>query len=101
MKEAVKAVLPTSVANQYFELRGKIRLQKVPVRAFDTRDLRTLSSVDLSSGVSDPDIAKTWEEDHRAISAHCREGELNMGVNPGDRLAIYALILVVAAAEGA
>ena len=93
LKQTVKAVLPESVTHQYFELRGKIRLQKVPVRTFDTRNLRSLSSVDLSRGFSDPEIAKAWDEDHRAISNLYREGELNMGVNPGDRRAIYSLVM--------
>lgn len=93
LKQTVKAVLPESVTHQYFELRGKIRLQKVPIRTFDTRNLRSLSSVDLSRGFSDPEISKAWDEDHRAISALYREGELNMGVNPGDRRAIYSLVM--------
>jgi predicted O-methyltransferase YrrM len=49
--------------------------------------------VDLARGFCDPEIAKAWEEDHCAISALYREGELNMGVNPGDRRAIYSLIM--------
>ncbi|MEE1612153.1 O-methyltransferase [Microvirga sp. CF3016] len=93
LKEAVKTVLPTSVTNQYFELRGKIRLQKIPVRAFDTRNLRRFSSVDISHGFSDPEIAKAWEDDHQAISQLYRAGELTMGVNPGDRRAIYSLVM--------
>jgi predicted O-methyltransferase YrrM len=93
LKQTVKAVLPKSITNQYFELRGKIRLQKVPVRTFDARNLRSFSSVDLSRGFSDPEIAKAWDEDHRAISTLYREGELNMGVNPGDRRAIYSLVM--------
>jgi len=93
LKQAVKAVLPESVTHQYFEMRGKIRLQKVPVRTFDTSNLRPLSSVDLSRTFSDPEIAKAWDEDHRVISTLYREGELNMGVNPGDRRAIYYLVM--------
>jgi predicted O-methyltransferase YrrM len=93
LKEAVKTVLPVSVTNQYFELRGKIRLRKIPVRVFDTTNLRTLSSVDISRGFSDPEIAKAWEEDHQAISRLYRAGELAMGVNPGDRRAVYSLVM--------
>jgi hypothetical protein len=100
-KEAIKTVLLTSVTNQYFELRGKIRLQKIPVRIFDTRNLRRFSSVDISRGFSDPEIAKAWEEDHRAIAQLHRAEELTMGVNPGGAACHLFSCHVAAAAERA
>src|SRR5215204_5587514 len=93
LKQAVKSVLPANFKNQYVDIKGQIRLRRVPIRVFDSKNLRLFSSVDLARCFSDPEIIKGWEKDHRAISAHYGERELNYGVNPGDRRAIYSLVM--------
>ncbi len=95
LKQAVKAVLPRPIVSQCIEIKDRLRLGRVPSREFQGRNLRSLSSVSLPRIFSDPEINAAWEEDHARISAFYPQEEIALGVNPGDRRAIYFLIMAL------
>lgn len=93
LKEAVKSVLPSYFADQYMNIRGKVRLGNVPQRKFEDGNLRSISISELANFFSDPKTTAAWKEDHSIINALYRGEEINMGVNPEDRRAIYHLVM--------
>jgi predicted O-methyltransferase YrrM len=95
MKEAAKAILPIPVLDWYASTVGKLQLLKVPMRRFDARNLRSLASLDLSRIFSDPVINAAWEQDHATIVALFGDGDYSEGVNPGDRRALYFLVMAL------
>jgi predicted O-methyltransferase YrrM len=88
---AVKRFIPVALkqpVRDYLDARSW-RLQ--PRLAFDATQLRVVSSGDLKSAMIDPAIGSTFAEDHRKIASVYGIGEIEGGVNPGDRRAIYHL----------
>ncbi len=74
----------------------RLRLEQVPQKSFDAGNLRSVASLDLSRFFFDPEIVAAWEEDHAKIaSLFYPDKELFFGVNPGDRRAIYFLIMAL------
>jgi predicted O-methyltransferase YrrM len=93
LKQAIAAILPQPVLNQYQEIVDRLRLEKVPQKSFDAGKLRSLASLNLTRFFADPEIVAAWEEDHATISGLYHDKEFLGGVNLGDRRAIYFLIM--------
>ena len=91
IKESVRATLPASIWNRYVELR----LRKVAHRQFDSGNLRSLTSLELSRIFSDTAIAAAYAEDQPTVAALFGDVDKFGGVNPGDRRAIYFLIMAL------
>jgi predicted O-methyltransferase YrrM len=74
---------------------GLLRLQKVPTKRFDAGNLRSLASPELCRIFHDPVIIAAWEEDDATIANFFGRGDYRGGVNPGDRRALYFLIMAL------
>ena len=89
LKAAIKAALPTPAAEW---LADKVRIARFAIQPsvhFDARYLRRVGTIDFPSLWSRLD---TWDADHRQISEIYGDGEMDGGVNPGDRRALYHLV---------
>ncbi|MDQ6867824.1 MAG: class I SAM-dependent methyltransferase [Pseudomonadota bacterium] len=96
MKQAIRTILPRPILNRYVDFMDRLRLEQVPQKSFDAGNLRSVASLDLSRFFFDPEIVAAWEEDHAKIaSLFYPDKELFFGVNPGDRRAIYFLIMAL------
>jgi predicted O-methyltransferase YrrM len=95
IKQAAKAILPAPLLTRYVDTVGQLQLLKVPTKRFDARNLRSLASRALSRIFSDPVISAAWEEDHATIAGLFGEGDYSGGVNPGDRRALYFLVMTL------
>jgi predicted O-methyltransferase YrrM len=98
IKQTAKANLPTPVLNVLkwcWGTVGRLELGKVPKKRFDAGNLRSLASRELSRIFSDPVITAAWEEDHATIAGLFGDGDYSGGVNPGDRRALYFLIMAL------
>jgi predicted O-methyltransferase YrrM len=95
LKQAVQQVLPERFLNRCVDIVDRVSLGKIAHRPFDAESLRSLTTQELSRIFSDPEITAAWSEDHARISKVIGSGEINGGVNPGDRRAIYSLIMAL------
>jgi predicted O-methyltransferase YrrM len=95
IKQTAKANLPTPVLNALKRCWGRLELGKVPKKRFDAGNLRSLASRELSRIFSDPVITVAWGEDHATIAGLFGDGDYFGGVNPGDRRALYFLIMAL------
>ena len=95
LKQAIRAAVPGFVQRLYDDTMDRKRLHRLPRGRFDTSGLRTIGSFDLCRYYSDPENTAAWEIDHAAISRLYRDTEIYYGVNPGDRRAIYSLIMAL------
>jgi predicted O-methyltransferase YrrM len=93
MKQAVKALLPSSVIALYEDAIDRRNLESVPLRIFRASNLRPLTDPQVKQFLCDSAIQTFWEEDHSRISRIFGEAGPSRGVNPGDRRAIYSLIM--------
>ncbi len=94
-KEFIKAVVPRSVLNRIRGARDCAQLAMLPSGRFDAANLRKSSSVRLPEIFCDRGIEAAWEEDHKAIVALFADLDRYGGVNPGDRRALYYLIMAL------
>lgn len=93
VKRAIRSILPRPIVVRYDDFMDRLHLEQLPQKIFDAGNVRCLVSRDLSRFFSDPEIFAAWEEDHAAIARFYHDKELFLGVNPGDRRAIYFLIM--------
>ncbi|HEY7986876.1 MAG TPA: class I SAM-dependent methyltransferase [Methylophilaceae bacterium] len=95
IKQAAKAILPTPFLNRCVNTVGQLQLQRVPTKRFDAGNLRSLASPEFSHIFHDPVVIAAWEEDDAAIADLFGGGDYSGGLNPGDRRALYFLIMAL------
>jgi predicted O-methyltransferase YrrM len=95
IKQAAKAVLPTPFLNRYVNAVGQLQLQKVPTKRFDAGNLRSFASPELFRIFHTRWLLPAWEEDDATIAGLFGGGDYSGGVNPGDRRALYYLIMAL------
>ncbi|MCB9989392.1 MAG: class I SAM-dependent methyltransferase [Rhodospirillales bacterium] len=95
MKQQLKAILPAPVWTAAREAVSWAQLVSLPKGNFDPANLRSFSSVALADVFEDQGIGKTWDDDHNAIASLFGNDDNMGGVNPGDRRAIYYLIMAL------
>ena len=103
IKQTAKAIFPTPILNvlkRYWGTVGRLQLGIVPKKRFDARNLRSLASLELSRIFSDPVITADWEQDHATINGLFGDVDYFEGVNPGDRRALYFLIMALGRVDG-
>jgi predicted O-methyltransferase YrrM len=91
--EALKSRIPPAFMAGYYNAVGRSRLGKIGRLPFNDSNLRTLSAGEIAATFTDEDITNAWTEDSAVISSRFGEGHYGLGVNPGDRRAIYSVIL--------
>jgi len=92
-KEALKSRVPPTLMAGYYNAVGRHRLNKTERLQFDDSKLRDLSAGEIAAAFTNKDTSNAWAEDSAAISSIFGEGHYGLGVNPGDRRAIYSVIL--------
>ena len=95
MKQLVKAVVPRTVLNRAVETRNWLGLAALPKQNFDSSNLRAADTLSPADIWGNKDVSASWEKDHEAIKALYGDEDKMEGVNPGDRRALYYLIMAL------
>lgn len=93
MKQLIKAMIPALLLDQAREAKGWLGLATAGRVNLECGSLRAADDVRLGKIFEDTEIGARWEEDHRAIKALYGDEDTMGGVNPGDRRALYYLIV--------
>jgi predicted O-methyltransferase YrrM len=92
VKQAVKAIVPASILASAMIARERRRLAKIPTARFDAARLRALSRSQIEAAFTDETIATAWRRDLGSVSRVMPYIDINQGVCPGERRAIYQII---------
>jgi predicted O-methyltransferase YrrM len=95
VKQLIKAIVPRPVWSRAIETRDWLRLVALPRQSFDSSNLRSAQALPLADIFGNKDIGVAWEKDHGAIKKLCGDEDKEGGVNPGDRRALYYLIMAL------
>jgi predicted O-methyltransferase YrrM len=95
MKQLIMAIVPRTALNSALETRDWLRLLTLPQQSFDPGRLRAADTLPLAEIFGDKDIAVAWEKDHGVIKNLYGDEDKFGGVNPGDRRALYYLIMAL------
>jgi len=95
LKQLVKALVPRPVLNKAVETRNWLVLVVLPKQSLDSGDLRAADTLSLADIWENKDVAAAWEKDHGAIKGLYGDEDEIEGVNPGDRCALYYLIMAL------
>jgi predicted O-methyltransferase YrrM len=95
MKQLIKAIVPRPILNRAVETNGWLRLVTLPQQRFDSINLRAVDTLPLADIFGNEDIAVAWEKDHGVIKNLYGDEDRMEGVNPGDRRALYYLIMIL------
>jgi predicted O-methyltransferase YrrM len=95
MKKTLKAVLPRSAINMAVDIKDRLGLAHEGRLAFNPANLRLSSAIALPRIFNHPEIAAAWAEDSKVISTLYGDEDNYGGVNPGDRRALYYLIMAL------
>lgn len=95
MKQFIKSVLPRPVLNEAVKARDWLTVTALPRQPFAAAHLRPAADVSFDRIFSDSAIFAAWEDDHAAIKAVYGDDDSMEGVNPGDRRALYYLVMAL------
>lgn len=95
IKQLIKAMVPRPVLDRAVEGKNWVGLLTLPKGRCDCSNLRSFDTVSLVDIFGNKDIATAWEQDHGAIKDLYGAEEKMEGVNPGDRRALYYLIIAL------
>jgi predicted O-methyltransferase YrrM len=94
-KDILKAILPHRYLQKAGAIRDRLSLANLPRLPFYPMNLRILTSGILTEIFTDQVIASPWEKDHASIKELYGDDDKFGGVNPGDRRALYYLIMAL------
>ncbi len=95
MKQLIKAIVPRPILSRAMQTKGWLRLVTLPQQAFDHHHLRAADTLSLAGIFGNREIATAWERDHGVIKDLYSDEDKMEGVNPGDRRALYYLIMAL------
>jgi predicted O-methyltransferase YrrM len=95
MKQLIKAIIPRPVLNKAMATKDWLHLVTLPQRSFDPGNLRAADTLRLADIFGNKDIATAWERDHCVIKNLYGDENKMGGVNPGDRRALYYLLMAL------
>lgn len=95
VKQLIKAVVPRPFLHTAVEARDWLGLTTLPRRSFDCANLREADTLPMGEVFGNKDIAAAWEQDYNKIEHLYGHEDKLEGVNPGDRRALYYLILAL------
>ncbi len=95
MKQAIKSILPGPVLNKARKIKDRLGLVTLPQQSFTPDNLRSSATLPLASFLADKEIAASWKEDRAIITDIYKDDDRYGGVNPGDRQALYYLIMAL------
>jgi|SRR5882724_2915585 len=91
-KQAVKAIVPSSILASAMVTRERWRLARIPKARFDAERLNALSRPQFDAAFTDDAIGTAWRRDLALMSRVMPYADIYGGVCPGERRAIYQLI---------
>lgn len=95
MKQLIKKLTPAPLWIASRESVSRLFLHTIPKSNLPSISPCDISSINLDHILNDGTIIKSWEQDHtNIIELYGNEDKLE-GVNPGDRRAIYYLIMAI------
>ncbi|HXY09594.1 MAG TPA: class I SAM-dependent methyltransferase [Terriglobales bacterium] len=95
VKQTIKVIVPQRILDWVRATRDLLGLAALPKGRLDSHNLRTTESFSLADIFMSKDIAAAWEKDHAAIKGLYGDEDKMEGVNPGDRRALYYLIMAL------
>lgn len=95
MKQAIKAILPQPVLNKARKIADELHFITLAQQNVDASSLRALADLPLDEIYTNADIKAAWEDDHKTITDIYGNDDSLGGVNPGDRRALYYLIMAL------
>jgi predicted O-methyltransferase YrrM len=95
IKRLVKAIVPRSMLSKVVETRNWIGLATLRKRKFDSSNLRAADAISLVDVWENKEIGAEWEKDYSTIKYLYGHQDMMEGVNPGDRRALYYLIMAL------
>ena len=95
MRQIIKAILPRPILNKVIQLSDWLLLVTISQEDFDLENLRSSATLSLPDIYEDSDIASAWERDREVIAKIYGDDDNYGGVNPGDRRALYYLIMAL------
>jgi predicted O-methyltransferase YrrM len=95
MRQAIKALLSQQYLQKAFAMRDRFDLAILPSRSFHPTNLRVLMTEQVERIFADTSIVSAWENDHASVKEFYSDEDKLGGVNPGDRRALYYLIMAL------
>jgi predicted O-methyltransferase YrrM len=95
VKQLIKAIVPPPVLKRAIETQDWLRLVALPHLGFDSGNLRNADTLKLADIFGNKDIALAWGKDYSVIKNLYGDEDIMGGVNPGDRRALYYLIMTL------
>jgi predicted O-methyltransferase YrrM len=94
-KKITKAILPHQSLQKVLAGRARLCLAILPSLSFHPANLRIFTPQILAGIFTDNEIALAWEKDHPVIKELYGDDDKAEGINPGDRRALYYLIMTL------
>jgi predicted O-methyltransferase YrrM len=94
-KQVLKALLPHQYFQKVLVLRDRLSFEMFPSLSFDTSNLSILPSEILVQIFANDVISSYWQKDHDLIRGFYGDDDKFGGVNPGDRRALYYLMMAL------
>jgi predicted O-methyltransferase YrrM len=95
MKQLITAMVPAPILDWIRKTRDWLGLAASPRQSLDSENLRAADTLVLGDIFANRDITFAWEQDSKVIRDVYGEEDKMGGVNPGDRRALYYLILAL------
>lgn len=96
MKHLLKKITPIELLNIARNHISNKQVSRLKSAKFDAKNLRGSRDFDLKSTLANSNDDKLWSADHNAIKALYGGDDIMGGVNPGDRKALYYIIMGLA-----
>lgn len=93
LKKAVRAILPQPMMNAARDMRSRKKLASVMPLPFSAEGLTKITKANIDTYLNHEDAFANWETDHKELASLLGDDDRWGGVNPGDRRAIYTLIM--------
>lgn len=91
--EHMKSHIPPELIRRYHNAIGASRLRKLDPLKFSASNLRPLLPQQIAGAIANEGTSSAWADDGAVLGLVFRDGECGLAVNPGDRRAIYSIIL--------
>lgn len=95
MKKLIKAALPRPVISRAVTMKDRVQLGSLRPLGFNPSSLRADSDVLLNEWFHNKEIESSWLEDSPPITNIYGDDDRYGGVNPGDRRALYYLMMAL------
>ena len=92
LKQSAETVLPRGVFRALQIRRERLRLAKVAGETFDAERLGTMTRRSLMQALSSPSISREWLRDEGQTSHVMPFADIDGGLCPGERRALYQLV---------